>query len=59
MEKKYILRSQLQVDASPQIKKQLKQIAARNEQTLKETVLLALKEKYPELGPYVKDELRP
>ncbi len=50
-------RSQLQVDASPNLKQVLKQIAADQNTTLKVVVLTALAEKYPKLKPYVDVDL--
>jgi hypothetical protein len=44
---KFALRSQLQVDASPRLKHQLKQLALEKNQSLKALVLLALADKYP------------
>ena len=58
MEKKFILRSQLQVDASPELKKALKEVALREGKSLREVVLLAVAEKYPKLSPYVKSDLK-
>jgi hypothetical protein len=55
---KFILRSQLQVDASPKLKQILKQIAANENKTLREVVLLAIADKYPQTASYVKAELR-
>jgi hypothetical protein len=54
---KFALRSQLQVDASPRLKHQLKQLALEKNQSLKALVLLALADKYPQLEPYVKSDL--
>jgi hypothetical protein len=59
MMKKFVLRSQLQVDASPELKRILKQIAAREEKTLKEVVLGSLAQTYPELKLFVKSNLEP
>ena len=57
MVEKFILRSQLQVDASVELKKALKQIALKEEKSLKEVVLLALADKYKSLAPYVASDL--
>jgi hypothetical protein len=55
--KKLILRSQLQVDASPNLKQQIKQLAILENKSLKQFVLLALARQYPDLEPYVKSDL--
>lgn len=56
--RRFVLRSQLQVDASPGLKQALKQIAATENTTLKEVVLRALSSKYPHLEAYVRSELK-
>jgi len=56
---KVILRSQLQVDASPSLKRVIKQIAAEEGKSQRELVLEALAKQYPQLRPYVESNLQP
>lgn len=57
MPEKMVFRTQLQVDASPVLKREIKKIALREGKNLKEVVLGALAQSYTELRPYVKSEL--
>jgi hypothetical protein len=50
-------RSQLQVDASPSLKQALKKIAAEEGISIKQLVLTALEDKYPQISPQVSKSL--
>ncbi len=52
-----VLRTQLQVDVPPNLKRAIKELAARKDQSVKRVVLEALEASYPELKPYVKSAL--
>lgn len=54
---KFVLRSQLQVDAGLNLKREIKRIAAEEGTSMREVVLMALADKYAQLKPYIRDEL--
>ncbi|MBW3538294.1 hypothetical protein KY386_02250 [Candidatus Parcubacteria bacterium] len=55
---RFVLRSQLQVDASPRLKQALKAIALKEGVSLKVVVLRGLAQAYPQLEALVKAELK-
>jgi predicted transcriptional regulator len=54
----FVLRSLLQVQMSPELKKRIKQIALEEDKTVRAVVLEALAQRYPKLGPFVSSELK-
>ena len=51
-------RTQIQIDCSPELRQKIRVLALQEGVTLRSAVLLALAEKYPELKPDVKAELK-
>jgi predicted transcriptional regulator len=54
----FVLRSLLQVQMSPELKKRIKQIALEEDKTVRAVVLEALAQRYPKLDPFVSSELK-
>lgn len=52
-----ILRTQLQIDVPPNLKWAIKELAVRQEISVRTLILLGLKAKYPELNPYLNSAL--